>query len=94
VNGRAPAEWQIDFAPVRRSLDYLQTRSDIDMHKLGYLGVSVGSAEGVIYTTIAQDRFETVIFLDGAIFWISRRWEAIRLISHSPEETSADGQRP
>jgi dienelactone hydrolase len=51
-----------------RSLDYLQTRPDIDMHKLAYLGVSMGSAEGVIYSTIAQDRFKTVIFLDGGYF--------------------------
>lgn len=51
-----------------RSLDYLQTRSDINTSKLAYLGVSMGSAEGVIYSTIAQVRFKTVIFLDGGYF--------------------------
>jgi eukaryotic-like serine/threonine-protein kinase len=37
-------------------------------NKLAYLGVSMGSAEGVIYTTIAQDQLKTVIFLDGGYF--------------------------
>lgn len=51
-----------------RSLDYLDTRPDIDKNKIAYLGVSMGSAEGVIYATIAQDRLRTVIFLDGGYF--------------------------
>ncbi len=51
-----------------RSLDYLDTRPDIDKSKLAYLGVSMGSAEGVIYATIAQSRLKTVIFLDGGYF--------------------------
>lgn len=54
-----------DFA---RSIDYLQTRNDIDSKKLGYLGVSMGSAEGVIYTTLAQDRLKAVVLLDGGFF--------------------------
>jgi eukaryotic-like serine/threonine-protein kinase len=56
------------YKDLARSIDYLQTRSDIDMHKLAYLGVSMGSAEGVIYSTLAQDRLKTVIFLDGGYF--------------------------
>jgi eukaryotic-like serine/threonine-protein kinase len=51
-----------------RSLDYLETRPDIDKDKLAYLGVSMGSAEGVIYACLAQDRLRTVIFLDGGFF--------------------------
>jgi len=51
-----------------RSLDYLDTRPDIDTQKIAYLGVSMGSAEGVIYTTIAQSRLRTAIFLDGGYF--------------------------
>lgn len=51
-----------------RSLDYLNTRTDIDKSKIAYLGVSMGSAEGVIYSAIAQSRLKTVIFLDGGYF--------------------------
>ena len=53
---------------VGRSLDYLASRADIDMDKLAYLGVSMGSAEGVIYATEQQDRLKTVVFLDGGYF--------------------------
>ena len=56
------------FKDLARSLDYLGTRSDIDTTRLAYLGVSMGSAEGVIYTTLLQDRLRTDVFLDGGFF--------------------------
>lgn len=56
------------FKDLARSLDYLETRPDIDKNKLAYLGVSMGSAEGVIYACLAQDRLQTAIFLDGGFF--------------------------
>ena len=56
------------FKDLGRSLDYLQTRDDIDNDRLAYLGVSMGTAEGVIYTTLVQDRLRTVVFLDGGFF--------------------------
>jgi dienelactone hydrolase len=51
-----------------RSLDYLQSRPDIAGDKLGYMGVSMGAAEGVIYATLAQDRLGAVVLLDGGFF--------------------------
>jgi eukaryotic-like serine/threonine-protein kinase len=56
------------FQDVGRSMDYLATRSDIDNDKLAYLGVSMGSAEGIIYASLLQDRLRTAIFLDGGYF--------------------------
>jgi len=56
------------YQDVARSLDYLATRRDIALDKLAYLGVSMGSAEGVIYATLAQDRLKAVVFLDGGYF--------------------------
>jgi eukaryotic-like serine/threonine-protein kinase len=56
------------FKDTARTLDYLATRTDIDNSKLAYLGVSMGSAEGVIYATLLQDRLKTSIFLDGGYF--------------------------
>jgi serine/threonine protein kinase/dienelactone hydrolase len=58
-------EWYKDAA---RTLDYLRTRQDIDSGRLGYLGVSMGSANGVIIATLMQDRLKTAIFLDGGYF--------------------------
>ncbi|MGB7190225.1 MAG: protein kinase [Acidobacteriaceae bacterium] len=60
-----PVDWYKDAA---RALDYLQTRNDIDKNKFAYLGVSMGSADGVIIATLLQDRLRTAIFLDGGYF--------------------------
>jgi formylglycine-generating enzyme required for sulfatase activity/dienelactone hydrolase len=59
-------DWYKDAA---RSLDYLATRSDIDSSKLAYLGVSMGSADGAIVSTLLQDRLKTAVFLDGGYFF-------------------------
>lgn len=56
------------YQDVARTLDYLNTRADIDNSKVAYTGVSMGSAEGVIYATLAQNRLRTAIFLDGGFF--------------------------
>jgi len=63
--GGVVASWYKDAA---RSLDYLATRPDIDSSRLAYMGVSMGSADGVILTTLLQDRLKTVILLDGGYF--------------------------
>ena len=52
---------------VRRALDYLVSRPDIDASRVAYLGVSMGTAYGVIFATL-EDRFRAVIFLDGGFF--------------------------
>ncbi len=52
---------------IRRSVDYLETRPDIDRNKLAYLGVSQGAADGVIFVAL-EDRFKTAILLDGGFF--------------------------
>ncbi|HEY3823482.1 MAG TPA: bifunctional serine/threonine-protein kinase/formylglycine-generating enzyme family protein, partial [Bryobacteraceae bacterium] len=59
------SDWYKDAA---RSLDYLATRSDIDSNKLAYLGVSMGAADGVIISTLLQDRLKAVVYLDGGYF--------------------------
>ncbi len=60
-----PIDWYKDAA---RTLDYLDTRQDIDKNKFAYLGVSMGSADGVIFATLLQDRLKTAVFLDGGYF--------------------------
>lgn len=59
------SDWYKDAA---RSLDYLATRPDIDNSKLAYLGVSMGAADGVIVSTLLQDRLKAVVYLDGGYF--------------------------
>jgi dienelactone hydrolase/predicted Ser/Thr protein kinase len=57
-------EWSKDLG---RSLDYLATRKDIDSSRIGYLGVSQGSADGLILATL-EDRIKAVVLLDGGFF--------------------------
>jgi eukaryotic-like serine/threonine-protein kinase len=62
---RITTTWYKDAA---RSLDYLATRPDIDSGRLGYLGVSMGSAFGSVIASLLQPRLKTAIFLDGGFF--------------------------
>ena len=49
---------------LRRSLDYLETRSDIDSQRLGYYGISWGAEMGAIMTAV-EKRFKAAIFSAG-----------------------------
>ena len=49
---------------LRRSVDYLTTRSEIDHDRLAFYGHSWGAELGPIMTTI-EDRFKVAIFLSG-----------------------------
>jgi eukaryotic-like serine/threonine-protein kinase len=57
-------EWSKDLG---RSIDYLETRPDIDPARIGYLGVSQGAASGVILTAL-EPRLKAIVFLDGGMF--------------------------
>ena len=52
---------------VQRAVDYLESRPDIDAGRIGYLGVSMGSAFGVIFGAV-EDRFKAIVWLDGGLF--------------------------
>jgi DNA-binding winged helix-turn-helix (wHTH) protein/dienelactone hydrolase len=49
---------------LRRSLDYLETRPDIDHNRLAYYGFSWGSIEGPISLAL-ESRFKTAVLADG-----------------------------
>jgi formylglycine-generating enzyme required for sulfatase activity/dienelactone hydrolase len=57
-------DWSKDLG---RSIDYLETRSDIDTTRVGFLGVSQGTAYGVILAAL-EDRLKAVVLLDGGFF--------------------------
>ncbi len=52
---------------VGRSIDYLETRTDIDRNRIAYLGVSMGAALGVNLAAV-EDRFKAVVMLDGGFY--------------------------
>jgi len=49
---------------LRRSLDYLETRPDIDHNRLAFYGFSWGSIEGSISLAL-ESRFKTAVLADG-----------------------------
>jgi eukaryotic-like serine/threonine-protein kinase len=51
---------------LRRGLDYLATRPDMDMSRLVYYGYSQGAQEGVIYTAV-ETRYRGSILVAGSI---------------------------
>jgi eukaryotic-like serine/threonine-protein kinase len=49
---------------LRRSVDYLETRPDIDSGRLAYYGISWGAVEGPIMITV-ENRFKAAVFAAG-----------------------------
>jgi dienelactone hydrolase len=68
---------------VQRTVDYLETRSDIAHDKIGYMGLSWGAAMGTIMTA-SEPRFSLAIFYVGGFYSQRARpeVEAINFASH------------
>ena len=56
-------KWSMDLG---RSIDYLQTRPDIDVGKLAYYGVSLGAAEGPRLVSL-DSRFKAAVLSTGGL---------------------------
>lgn len=56
--------WSKDFS---RTVDYLETRDDIDTEKLGYYGFSAGGIYGPIFAAV-DDRIQAMALLAGGLF--------------------------
>lgn len=56
---------------LRRGIDYLETRSDIDAGKVAYFGLSMGGGAGPIMTAL-EPRFKASVLLGGGLY--SWRW--------------------
>ena len=51
---------------IRRSIDYLQSRNDIDPNQIAYYGFSLGAIEGVVFLAL-EGRFRTGVLLAGGL---------------------------
>ncbi|TDI47305.1 MAG: hypothetical protein E2P02_03525 [Acidobacteria bacterium] len=71
--------WMSDLT---RTVDYLETRDDIDTDKLGYYGFSWGGTIGAMVLALEQ-RFSAAVLLDGGLSPIPRRPE-IRIGYYAP----------
>ena len=56
-----------DATDLRRGLDYLQTRADIDSSRMAYFGFSQGASEGIIFSAVEQ-RYRAVVLIAGGMF--------------------------
>ena len=56
-------EWAKDIG---RSIDYLETRSDIDSRRLGYMGLSLGAVWGPVLTAV-ETRFKASVLVGGGL---------------------------
>ncbi len=56
--------WRLDLG---RSIDYLETREDIDVERLAFYGLSMGAAHGPIFTAL-EPRFKASVMLAGGFY--------------------------
>jgi dienelactone hydrolase len=56
---------------LKRSIDYLESRKDVDKGRLAYYGMSWGAALGALIPAV-EDRFKTSILLGGALDGLNR----------------------
>jgi dienelactone hydrolase len=61
-------QWSKDLG---RTLDYLETRPDFDMTKVGYYGVSAG-ADSALPIVAIETRFKAVVLLSGGLSAVRR----------------------
>jgi dienelactone hydrolase len=72
VNSHLYTEWRIKLVKdFRRSIDYLETRQDIDSTKLAYCGFSLGGELGPMVTAV-EDRLKASILAVGGLSGIGR----------------------
>lgn len=60
---------------LRRGLDYLAERTDIDLSRLVFYGFSQGAQEGLIYAAV-EPRYRAVVLVAGGVRPASQKWIA------------------
>ncbi len=70
---------------VRRSVDYLQSRSDIDRDRLAYMGVSWGGAMAPVYLAV-EPRFKAAVLIVPG-FYAQRSMPEVEAINFAPRVT-------
>jgi formylglycine-generating enzyme required for sulfatase activity/cephalosporin-C deacetylase-like acetyl esterase len=72
-------DWSKDYC---RSIDYLETRSDVDATKFAYYGVSLGAAMGAILPAL-EPRLKAIV-LESPGFYLQRRFPEVDQINFAP----------
>jgi eukaryotic-like serine/threonine-protein kinase len=70
------------YKDLARSLDYLETRKDVDATRLAFYGFSLGANRGLIFTSLDK-RFRVSILLAGG-FWETKSLPQVELVNFAP----------
>jgi dienelactone hydrolase len=76
-------DWSKDLG---RSIDYLESRPDIDRTRIGYLGVSQGGAYGVVFAAL-EERLKAIVLLDSGFFQQEAPVKGIDQVDFAPRLT-------
>jgi eukaryotic-like serine/threonine-protein kinase len=76
IDSIAYRDLQIDLTrEVRRAVDYLMSRGDVDRERLVYYGLSWGAVLGPIPLAL-EPRLRTAVLVSGGLYWMPLRPEA------------------
>jgi dienelactone hydrolase len=65
---------------VKRTVDYVQTRQDVDQSRLAYMGLSWGAAMAPIYLAV-EPRFKAAVLIVGG-FYVQRAAPEVEAINY------------
>ncbi|MGB6864112.1 MAG: dienelactone hydrolase family protein, partial [Candidatus Aminicenantaceae bacterium] len=68
----------------KRSIDYLETRDDIDIEKLAYYGFSWGGLTGNVLTVLDERIKVSILFLGGILGGFDGRIPELALVTYLP----------
>ena len=67
---------------LRRTMDYLETRADIDADRIGYYGFSLGGTYAPVFTAVEQ-RFAASVLISGGTTWrVPEEHRPVNFASH------------
>jgi eukaryotic-like serine/threonine-protein kinase len=73
---------------VSRTVDYLETREDVDADRLAFVGLSLGAYYGPIFAAM-EPRFEAIVFIAGGLSTGMEKTAAeIHPLNHAPHITA------
>jgi eukaryotic-like serine/threonine-protein kinase len=76
------SQWSKDLS---RTIDYLETRADLQHDKIAYLGFSLGAAAGFIFPAI-ENRFKASVLVSGGV-WVEEVLPEINQVHYAPRIT-------
>lgn len=81
---RIPLQWQHDLST---TLDYLESRPDMDAQRIGYFGVSRGASSAGAINLAIEHRIRAAVLASGGIWLHSPLHPMVDLVNYAPRIT-------